>query len=678
MNIQSEFPFQNPSDSKRRTLVLRICAAIGLSLVVLLASIFPQVTQAAPLLLIVDRFDDDPGATACTGINPSDCSLRGAIIAAFNNPGTDTITLQAGTYLLDEFGTGENWTVDGDLDINSNLIINGAGQTKTIIDANGAVTEEHVFHIFGSWTVEFTDLTITHGSGNWGGIVNLGTLTLTNVTVDENFATLSGGGIYSSNSLTLVNSTVSNNEATGGGGLYVPSGTVTITSSTFSGNTATGTTQGGAMMLTGGTTTINSGSQIASNQAGVGGGISSSGTLTVNDSSIYMNQASIIGGGIYIGSGSTTLNNTSVSRNDSTGIGSSGGGIMVYGSLEIHGGEVALNSAGYDGGGISMYSPATVNIYDANINDNHTTEDPSYGGGIHNTSGQLALYDSIVRSNWVSGTPSTSFSDGGGIESSGGDLTLAGSMILENYAIDSGGGVSFSYGTLNITNSVFRTNEVVGSFGAGGGLFNGSGSTAVLRQVEFSGNTSGYTSAGVHNQAAISLENVTISGNSAQYGSGMVNTGSGTASIVNSTIFGNTVTSGVSSGGLVVYTDITIQNTIVAGNANDECLDFSGTTHILSAGNNLSSDNTCSFSAGGDQPNTDPLLAPLVYNGGLSKTHVLLPSSPAIDAGTNSSCPAVDQRGINRPIDGDTNGTATCDVGALELQLKIYLPLISR
>jgi len=68
---------------------------------------------------------------------------------------------------------------------------------------------------------------------------------------------------------------------------------------------------------------------------------------------------------------------------------------------------------------------------------------------------------------------------------------------------------------------------------------------------------------------------------------------------------------------------------------------------------------------GGD-PN--PLLGPLRNNGGSTETHALLMFSPAIDGCTACSV-ATDQRGVLRPVDGDLDGNANCDVGAYE-----YIP----
>ena len=65
----------------------------------------------------------------------------------------------------------------------------------------------------------------------------------------------------------------------------------------------------------------------------------------------------------------------------------------------------------------------------------------------------------------------------------------------------------------------------------------------------------------------------------------------------------------------------------------------------------------------------DPRLGPLADNGGSTRTHALLPDSPAIDAGAdNVFSIGFDQRGepFSRIVDGDNDGNSRIDMGAVE------------
>ena len=73
-------------------------------------------------------------------------SLRGAIIAANQLGGNNTILLARGTYRLTIPGPGEDTGFSGDLDITGgNLTIVGVSSAQTIID--GAGTGDRVLHV---------------------------------------------------------------------------------------------------------------------------------------------------------------------------------------------------------------------------------------------------------------------------------------------------------------------------------------------------------------------------------------------------------------------------------------------------------------------------------------------------------------------------------------------------
>ena len=245
---------------------------------------------------------------------------------------------------------------------------------------------------------------------------------------------------------------------------------------------------------------------------------------------------------------------------------------------------------------------------------------------------------------------------------SGEGLTNSDDLTLNNVIIENNGtrGIS-NVGTLTMTNSTIRGH----SGDSGVALF--TSGNATLTGVTVSGNSG--SSSIVHTQSggSTSLVNVTISGNSA--GTAVLSTSGSTVEILNSTIVNNP------GGAMANYATITLQNSILANNGSDNCL-----TNITSLGNNIEDGNDCNLNQGSDQLNTDPLLNALANNGGPTFTHYPEEGSPAIDTGSNSACPANDQRGETRPMDGDEVGSAICDIGAVEyagdIQYQLFLPMI--
>ena len=167
------------------------------------------------------------------------------------------------------------------------------------------------------------------------------------------------------------------------------------------------------------------------------------------------------------------------------------------------------------------------------------------------------------------------------------------------------------------------------------------------------------------------LENVTISGNRGNVGA-ILNDGGSHLVLVNSTVTANggppdltPIIGGLSDvhGGFGLTF---LSNTIVAGNEPGFLADDCEAASSIGGGN-LIGDVRCRFDAdASDQLGVDAGLGPLVDNGGPTRTH--LPGTAEIDRGQAAACPPTDQRGLPRPVDGDGDGTATCDAGAVEVQ----------
>ncbi|MCB9775997.1 MAG: DUF4347 domain-containing protein [Nitrospiraceae bacterium] len=189
-------------------------------------------------------------------------SLRQAITDANAAPGTDTIIVPIGTYVL----------TTGKLDIDDSVIITGAGADTTIIDGNA---NERVFETKGSITVTMSGLTIQNGreSGNGAGVLVDGSsiLNLSDARLTNNDGTGGDGGAFHVHgTLNLNRVLIDNNLADKGAGIYFHGADGgSLTNVTISGNTAVN--EGGGIWTENPITIMNS--TIAFNTAPIGGGV---------------------------------------------------------------------------------------------------------------------------------------------------------------------------------------------------------------------------------------------------------------------------------------------------------------------------------------------------------------------------------------------------------------------
>jgi hypothetical protein len=258
-----------------------------------------------------------------------------------------------------------------------------------------------------------------------------------------------------------------------------------------------------------------------------------------------------------------------------------------------------------------------------------------------------------------------------------------GCYITSNTAVQGGGAIANESGAmLVIEDSALANNSVSDVLYGGGAIYNDAGGTIDIVRSSIRDNNAPI-GGGIFNYGTAWLANVTVSGNSATTtgtngGGGINNQSGGTLDLKSVTIADNTSTTGQA---LVNLGTLNIAHTIVADNTGGNCyfsVAPSGTVH-----HNLDSDGSCFSASNGNLPNTDPLLTTL-STPGYYGAHGLLPGSPAIDAGDPAGCLAkgsplaTDQRGRPRTVDGDGDGTAVCDIGAFEVQIKSFLPLIQR
>lgn len=247
---------------------------------------------------------------------------------------------------------------------------------------------------------------------------------------------------------------------------------------------------------------------------------------------------------------------------------------------------------------------------------------------------------------------------------SGAPLTLQGLALVQGYATGNGGAINNS-GPLTVDQCSFSDNQA--AFGGAIYSFSWGAQWSVTRSTFYRNTATGLGGAIYNGTAIATIINSTFTGNTAPNGAVLVNGSGWSSDIYYSTIAGNS-----SSGGGSIFNSsglLTLYGTIVANDtAGTNCAGV-----IQNGGGNLDSASSCGWGTGkGSLSNTNPLLRSLADNGGSTNTLALNPSSPAIDAGDVTSCPATDQRGITRPFG------SVCDIGAVEYAGETWpLPFIN-
>jgi hypothetical protein len=282
---------------------------------------------------------------------------------------------------------------------------------------------------------------------------------------------------------------------------------------------------------------------------------------------------------------------------------------------------VTQNNAQIMGGGIYVECEAGAVLEGVTIADNTAGE---RGGGL-SACGWTRLLDGSVTGN--------SAPWGGGVAVNG-HARIERSTVAGNTATDFGGGGVVNEGRLTIADSAIHGNSA--SFGGG------------VANMQW-GN--------------VGVENTTVSSNA---GGGLFNDLLAAAGLDSCTVVANTGDATEHSG-VMNWDSVAVHGTIIAANVPFNCAN-----PVTSYGFNLESAGDCALDGPGDVSGLDPMLGPLADNGGPTASHALDPASPAIDAGDAAAFFATDQRGFGRPVDGDFDGLALADIGAVEFAGRLF------
>ena len=263
-------------------------------------------------------------------------------------------------------------------------------------------------------------------------------------------------------------------------------------------------------------------------------------------------------------------------------------------------------------------------------------------------------------------------------------LTIAGQVTIDGTAapglVLSGGAVAGTLGSvsvLTVAQGAIATIQDLtitdGSSVYGGGIDNNGTLSVIAATIE---NNTADRGGGIYNGGTLTLIDSTVAGNftnpaatlaTTLSGAGIDNSGS--LDLIDSTIAGNAADNG-SGGGVFDESNgtATLQGTIIATNTGQYgSPDVAGA--FVSLGQNLIGNPTggTGFTTA-DLQNVNPMLGPLMLQGGPTPTMALLPGSPAIDAGAANPSATLTLPGVfaQYPADGNANDVTGGNNGTIE------------
>lgn len=327
-------------------------------------------------------------------------------------------------------------------------------------------------------------------------------------------------------------------------------------------------------------------------------------------------------------------------------------------------------------GSIIAANEATLTLEGVTVSGGVVPEGAVAGGAVSSRASLLIVRDSII-----SGNDNLSQAPGGGIAASSGATYIYASIIENNTATEGGGGISssesifyegFPFTRLRIEDTVISTNVTRNPSYGNAAISVLGGELVEITNTTISGNSSGADGAGsgaigINLSQKVRIINSTISGNSSAHGVSTKINVFGAVLVAHTTITENRNNSGGTSGLYLNADTANVRQSVISGNDGED-FRVGGGTITSEGGNIIGTGDNAVFNQPGDQINViDPGLGPLEDNGGDQLTHEPLPSSVAVD-NVVGDCgdPFLDQRGLPRPLDGDEDGNAACDAGAVE------------